>query len=246
MCWALVFVSTLLPLSVLAWRSLPLSSYVQAWETAHQELVSSIAIASASACVITGVGFMLAYFCQGRFTSTAASAVTLAPLLISGPALGIALILAWNHAGWRSTVYDSISIVVLASSARYLFLGFAAAALAARRLDPEIFETASVAGAPWYRQVTTILLPLSLPMLAGVWGLSFVLCLGEVDASVLLTPPGSTTLPVRIFGLMHYGPSSLVAALSLLVVFVQLGVAALAFAAYAMSKKYFHAHNTST
>ena len=244
MSWGLVSVSTLLPLSVLAWRSLPVSSYAQAWDTAHQELASSVVIASVSACIITGLGFLLAYFFRLRSATASVCGATLTPLLLSGPALGIALILAWNHAGWRGAVYDSVAIVVLASCARYLFFGFAAAALAARRLDPELFEAASVSGATWYRQVGGVLLPLSLPTLAGVWGLSFVLCLGEVDAAVLLTPPGMTTLPVRIFGLLHYGPSSLVAALSLLVVFVELGGAALAFAAYALSKRFVHARHT--
>ena len=244
MSWGLVSVSTLLPLSVLAWRSLPVSSYAQAWDTAHQELASSVAIASASACIITGLGFLLAYFSRLRVATAAVCGTTLTPMLMSGPALGIALILAWNHAGWRGAVYDSVAIVVLASCARYLFFGFAAAAVAARRLDPELFEAASVSGASWYRQAGSVLLPLSLPTLAGVWGLSFVLCFGEVDAAVLLTPPGSTTLPVRIFGLLHYGPSSLVAALSLLVVFVQIGGAGLAFAAYALSKRFVYARHT--
>ncbi len=244
MCWGIVSVSTLLPLTVLAWRSLPVSSYAQAWETAHQELASSIVIASVSACIITGLGFLLAYFSRVRFATTAVFGTILTPMLISGPALGIALILAWNHAGWRSVVYDSVAIVVLASCARYLFFGYAAAVAVGRRLDPELFEAASVSGASWYRQAGSILLPLSLPTLAGVWGLSFVLCLGEVDAAVLLTPPGLTTLPVRIFGLLHYGPSSLVAALSLLVVLVELGGAGLAFAVYVLSKRFFHARHT--
>lgn len=237
LCWVLVGTSTVLPLAVLAFRSLPLSSFARAWDTAHEELLVSVIIASIAACVITGLAFLLAYFSRLRLATLTFSAVTLSPLLLSGPALGIALILAWNHAGWRGAVYDSIAIVVLASCARYLFFGFAAVATASRRLDPALFEAASVSGIPWHRQMSGILLPLTLPALVGVWGLSFVLCFGEVDAAVLVTPPGATTLPVRIFGLLHYGPSSLVAALSLLVVLIELAGAGLAVAAYALANR---------
>ena len=69
---------------------------------------------------------------------------------------------------------------------------------------------AALSGASWYRQALGIYLPLCLPWLAGIWGLSFLLAFGEVDATLLVMPPGVTTLPVRIFGLMHYGPSELV------------------------------------
>jgi len=60
----------------------------------------------------------------------------------------------------------------------------------------------------------------------AVWGLCFLFSFAEVDASVLLCPPGRTTLPVRLFSLMHYGPGRYVAALSVLTVIIILAAAA--------------------
>ena len=43
----------------------------------------------------------------------------------------------------------------------------------------------------------------------------FVLSVGELSASLLVLPPGVTTISVRIFQLLHYGVDDRVAALAL-------------------------------
>jgi len=48
---------------------------------------------------------------------------------------------------------------------------------------------------------------------------------GELAATVLVVPPGPTTISVRIFSLIHYGVDDRVAAICLVLV---LGLAALA------------------
>jgi iron(III) transport system permease protein len=45
--------------------------------------------------------------------------------------------------------------------------------------------------------------------------IGFVLAVGEVSATLLVTPPGVTTISVRIFQLIHYGVDDRVAAISL-------------------------------
>ena len=57
-------------------------------------------------------------------------------------------------------------------------------------------------------------------MAAGT--LTFVLTFQDVDTIQLLAPPGTATPPIRVHGLMHYGPDRLVAAMSLLMFSVQL------------------------
>ena len=57
-----------------------------------------------------------------------------------------------------------------------------------------------------------------------VGAILFLLVLGEVDSLLLVSPPGFTTIPVRIYGLMHYGPSPLVSAMALLMVLVIGGI----------------------
>ncbi|MDK2971609.1 MAG: iron(III) transport system permease protein [Candidatus Sumerlaeota bacterium] len=54
------------------------------------------------------------------------------------------------------------------------------------------------------------------PAIAAGMLAAFALSLGEVGAAVLLLPPGTTTLGVRLLTLMHYAPTGQVSALCLL------------------------------
>jgi iron(III) transport system permease protein len=138
-----------------------------------------------------------------------------------------------------------VGIAVLACAARFVFVGIAGADAALARLKPEFDEAAALSGASWQRRALGIDIPLSLPWLAGIWGLSFLLAFGEVDATLLVMPPGVTTLPVRILGLMHYGPSQLVAALSVSIAGVVAAGAVLTVAACLFARRRLHAHSTS-
>ncbi len=48
-----------------------------------------------------------------------------------------------------------------------------------------------------------------------IWICGIVLGLGELSASILVVPPGVTTVAIRIFGLLHYGVEDQLAALCL-------------------------------
>lgn len=244
-CWLVVGVSTGLPISVLVWRALPLSSFVEVWKTAWQEFVASVAIAACAATLITVLGACVVYASRRGRLKGAVYAAAVVPFLVSGPALGIGLIVLWNHEGPRSLVYDSVAVAVLACAARFLFVGIAGTDAALGRLKPELAEAAALSGASWQRRALGVELPLCLPWLAGVWGLSFLLAFGEVDATLLVMPPGVTTLPVRIFGLMHYGPSQLVAALSVTIAGVMAAGAVLTAAACLYVRRRLYGRRTS-
>jgi ABC-type spermidine/putrescine transport system permease subunit II len=68
------------------------------------------------------------------------------------------------------------------------------------------------------------------PGIAAAWLVSFILAVGELGTTVLVSPPGETTLPVRIYTLIANTPSSEVAALALMevgIIFVPLAILAL-------------------
>ena len=52
--------------------------------------------------------------------------------------------------------------------------------------------------------------------LGATWILTFILAFGELGVSLLVAPPGESTLPIRIYTLIANAPSSQVAALALL------------------------------
>jgi ABC-type spermidine/putrescine transport system permease subunit II len=52
--------------------------------------------------------------------------------------------------------------------------------------------------------------------LLSAWVVAFVLAFGELGVSILVAPPGETTLPIRIYTIIANTPPSHVAALALL------------------------------
>jgi ABC-type spermidine/putrescine transport system permease subunit II len=56
----------------------------------------------------------------------------------------------------------------------------------------------------------------------AAWVVAFVLAFGELGSVVLVSPPGQSTLPLRIYTIVANTPSSTVAALALLQVTVAL------------------------
>jgi ABC-type spermidine/putrescine transport system permease subunit II len=81
--------------------------------------------------------------------------------------------------------------------------------------------------------MTHVVLPQIRLGLLAAWVIVFILAFGELGASVLVTPPGESTLPIRTYTLIANAPPSQVAALALLqaaVVFCPLAVLGLGLA----------------
>lgn len=225
-CWLLLLISAGAPLAALTVRAMPLRSFAEVWQTAGSEIGRSLFL---SACCATALCIMATAMAFSAKHSSGASRLfsfSGVAFLVSGPMVGMGLIAFWNRPGPMGWVYDSLLIVVLACVARFIFFAYQGMSSSLSELDAGLEEAAAVHGvAPW-RARLGVVVPLMRPALAAVWGLGFVFSMREVDAAVLVTPPGPPPAAVRLFTLMHYGPSRLVAALSLVTVAVILAGAA--------------------
>src|SRR6185295_8941827 len=147
--------------------------------------------------------------------------------------VGVALIGLWNRAGAVGAIYATNGMFVLVYLARFTPLAALVLAAGARRVPPSHEEAAAVSSARWFRTMTHIVLPQMKRSLLSVWVIVFTLAFGELGASVLVTPPGESTLPIRIYTLIANAPPAQVATLALLqiaVIFSPLAVLALGLA----------------
>jgi ABC-type Fe3+ transport system permease subunit/DNA-binding beta-propeller fold protein YncE len=136
------------------------------------------------------------------------------PFLIPGVLLGIGLITAFNRP-WFSIFYQSAGIVILAFVIRYLALGWTGVAHALAIVDPDLTDSARLAGATRWQLLRHIQWPQIAPQVAAAWYIVFLLCLWDVESMILVVPPGGETLALRIFNLLHYGHNAQVNALCL-------------------------------
>jgi iron(III) transport system permease protein len=89
-------------------------------------------------------------------------------------------------------------------------------AVVVRQVPASHEEAAATAGAGWARTMMHIVVPQASIGLVAVWIVVFVLAFGELGASILVAPPGESTLPIRIYTLIANAPPAQVAALALL------------------------------
>jgi len=142
-------------------------------------------------------------------------------LAIPGPILGILLIHLLNRpeAPWLVELYDHS---ILAPWLALFLKGLPVATLvlwyAARSIPQEFFDSAAVDGAGAWARFWRIGVPLCWPAMLVAFFAALAVALGELAASILVLPPGVTTLSVQIFNLLHYGVEDQVAGICLALV----------------------------
>lgn len=96
-------------------------------------------------------------------------------------------------------------------------------------LDPALIEAASDLYAPPWRRFVRVELPLLAPGIFAGALLAFISSLGDFVISYFVSGPGSTTLPVYIFGMIRTGVTPEVNALSAVFLLASIGVITVAF-----------------
>src|SRR6185503_8079881 len=124
--------------------------------------------------------------------------------LIPGVLLGIFLIWICNRPP-LITFYQSIGIVIFAFAIRYLAPGWNIVAHSLRTTDRNLNDAARLEGANQWQIFCHVQLPQIFPQLCVAWYVTYLFCLWDVETLVLIVPPGSETVSLRIFNLLHYG-----------------------------------------
>jgi len=90
------------------------------------------------------------------------------------------------------------------------------------RIPRSLEQAAQLCGTSWFTTLRHIVVPLARRGLIAVWIIGYVFCLRDLGVSIVVYPPGSDTLPVRILTLMANGTPSLIAALCVILIVVTL------------------------
>jgi iron(III) transport system permease protein len=195
--------------------------YGAALRVAGEQVLTSLGVAGLGTGLLLALGLAFAFPWRtlGPRGRALAEAAVLVPLLVPGAAVGLGLVELVTAGTWPfAALYPGLGIVACASAAR--FVAFPALVLSAglAGVRPALAAAAAVHGAGPARIAARITAPLLAPALVSAAALSFAACLGELSASVLVDPPGTMTLPVRLASLLHFGKDSLVAALCVMLV----------------------------
>jgi iron(III) transport system permease protein len=213
----------LLPVVALLITSGSLSSFVEAMNGSGQSIVNSLADGAVGATAITILGFFLAYMVERSRARHCDGIDSLLILLFAAPGtvLGIALILLWNHA-ITAFLYKTLTVILFGYIAKYTVLAARVQSIALRQIPRSYEEAARLAQVRWGAEIRRIHIPILKRALTASWLIAFIFCLRDLDTTMTVYPPGSETLPVRIYTLMANSPEPVVAALALILVTITL------------------------
>jgi iron(III) transport system permease protein len=244
--WVYVFLSSLLPLSVILWGSLV--SFLTAdfdlmsftfkhfnyvlfeYPKTGMALVNSLGLGAATATVVTALGLVVSWIIIRTKTPGRVQLEQVSMFPLSVPAMVFALGLLWTYVGIRFLpIYGTIWILLLAYVTHYLPIGIRATNTALRQLQPELEDAARISGASWSQSVRYVTFPLTRPTMIAAWMLLFIMAMQEVSASILLYTSQSVVLSVAVFDLWETGQPNSLAALSVIQLVVTFAVVAVLF-----------------
>lgn len=163
-------------------------------------------LSSAFALVLAGCLF---YVTQGGTKRRSGVALLLTAMFaIPGPMVGTLVIWLLNRStppvlGW---LYDrTLSAPLLAQQFRLLPLAWILVWAIMRGISNGVWEQAKLDGLGIWATIRTVVWPQTRSHWFVAWVLLFVLSLGELSCSILVLPPGVTTVSMRLFEMLHFG-----------------------------------------
>ncbi|HBH12470.1 MAG: ABC transporter, permease protein [Clostridiales bacterium 38_11] len=138
----------------------------------------------------------------------------LLPLAIPAPLVGIGLVTLFSQPG-LGLIYGTIWMPVLANMIRFAPLAFITMSVQLKRMDQSLLDSVSVFQKNQMHGFINVYFPMVLPGITAAFMVVFILTTGELGATLLVSPPGRSTLTMRIYNYMHYGSSQMIAGLCL-------------------------------
>ncbi|MFO0907609.1 MAG: ABC transporter permease subunit [Isosphaeraceae bacterium] len=174
-----------------AWSFTGLRATLQfAWDDSSEALGQSLLWSAVAACVAVILAWCLAWASRNSafWRVVTAGAVALA-LATPGPVVGFALVYAYRDI---PRVYDSTLMIVVALVARMFPYALLVVWPAVRGVPVELIEAARIDGHGPSGVIWRVMIPLTRAALLAAWCVAFTLALGELPATNLVTPPGTT------------------------------------------------------
>ena len=127
---------------------------------------------------------------------------------LPGPIVGLTLIrlLSQSSSEWVAYLNNrTLFAPWLAMSIKAFPFAFFLLYLGVRSLPKSQLESAKLDGAGWLSRLWYISLPQLAPQLIVAWLVATAVSLGDLAMSILVVPPGVSTLSIRVFGWLHAG-----------------------------------------
>lgn len=172
---------------------------------AMPELLFSFRVSGVSSILALAAAFPIAYVTRKNAWRDWILSVALLSFFIPGSVLGISLVHIFNQPGIPGAVYDTSLILIAGQALRYFPLALFLLVIFLRVVPGIYDEMVALEGLSLFQSIYKVYVPVCRWPLLLAWIVTFSWCFYDLDTSIILCPPGPTTLPIRLFTMMHYG-----------------------------------------
>ncbi len=214
--WILLAVALVLPVVLLFHQALSGREifFSRAWELLSPTIFQSAKLAFLGALLISAISLWVA-FMKERSRFPHLNTMLLLTFIIPSTVLGVAVIKFYNQPA-TNFIYTTIIILLITYVARFGFIAARIIGNGIKQIPGSLEEVARVIGIPPVKNFFSITIPLLLPSIFTAFVLSFVLCLGELGTTIMIYPPGTELMPVKIFTIGANAPLALTSSMILI------------------------------
>ncbi len=205
---------------VMRWGQWTTANLERVFVTAPTPLLNTLKFAACATVIAIVLSALIGYLIvkQRNAITPLLDYLTALPLALSGTALGIGLIHAFNG-GWLPLTGTAV-IIVLAYVIRRLPFGLRNASSTLYNIPSSIEDASISLGVPPGRTFLKVVLPLMVPALAAAAVLTWTTTVAELSTSIIVYSGGRETMPIQIFKLIDSGLMAQASAYGLVLVTV--------------------------
>jgi ABC-type Fe3+ transport system permease subunit len=211
------FISVILPFSVLILQAFSdgTTQFIKAFELLKPTFADSIGLAFLGALITVFIGFVAAFYSE---TERRKTLIWLMLIVFAIPSiiLGISLIKFYNRP-MLDFIYSGYAIIIIGYVGKFSFIATKLIANAIKQIPNSFDEAAQIEGIGFYKRLIKILIPLILPVLFAAFIISFIFNLGELGMTIMVYPPGTEIMPIKVFTIMANAQQSLTSSMILIV-----------------------------
>lgn len=218
------------------------TSFKQAIHLLLPTIENSIFLASIGSLLAIFIGFVAAYFSE-RYRKKHFDWLLLFIFAIPSIVFGISLIKFYNSP-ILNFIYSSFGIIIIGYIGKYSFISSKLIGNAIKQVPKSLDEVAITQGVSSIKRIWNILLPLILPAVFASFIINFLLCFGDLGMTIMVYPPGTEILPIKVFTIMANAPQSLTSSMALIVLLLTLLIITILFFTFRKIMKNYNVINS--
>ncbi len=178
-------------------------------------ILNSLGLAFSASVFIVFIGFVSAYF-SNKNNKKSFDLILLIIFAIPSVVLGISFIKFYNRP-ILDFIYSGYIIILIAYIGKFSFISSKIIGNSLKQIPNSLSETAQLEGVTFNKIIRKIIIPLIVPAIFTSFIIGFIFSLGELGTTIMLYPPGTEIMPIKIFTIMANAPQALTSSMTLIV-----------------------------